>query len=37
MDKISANIVQELGKTQIDAQGDVLRGLRTFEFNFRGG
>lgn len=29
MDKIAANITTELGKTQADAKGDVLRGLRT--------
>lgn len=28
MDKIAASITAELGKTQADAKGDVLRGLR---------
>lgn len=28
MDKIGAIITEELGKTQADAKGDVLRGLR---------
>jgi hypothetical protein len=29
MDKIASVITTELGKTQADAKGDVLRGLRT--------
>lgn len=29
MDKLSGLITTELGKTQVDAKGDVLRGLRT--------
>ena len=29
MDKLGALITTELGKTQVDAKGDVLRGLRT--------
>jgi malonate-semialdehyde dehydrogenase (acetylating) / methylmalonate-semialdehyde dehydrogenase len=29
MDKLGALITKELGKTQADAKGDVLRGLRT--------
>lgn len=31
MDKIAANIVMELGKTLVDAKGDVLRGLQVVE------
>lgn len=30
MDKLGAVITAELGKTQADAKGDVLRGLRTW-------
>jgi malonate-semialdehyde dehydrogenase (acetylating)/methylmalonate-semialdehyde dehydrogenase len=30
MDKLGGLITTELGKTQVDAKGDVLRGLRTF-------
>lgn len=29
MDKLASIITMELGKTQADAKGDVLRGLRT--------
>lgn len=29
MDKLASVITEELGKTQADAKGDVLRGLRT--------
>lgn len=32
MDKIAAVITSELGKTQADAKGDVLRGLRIESF-----
>ena len=30
-DKIAANIVQEAGKTFVDAKGDVFRGLQVVE------
>lgn len=30
MGKLAANIVEEQGKTTVDAEGDVLRGLRMF-------
>ena len=31
MDRIAANITEELGKTTADAKGDVLRGLQVVE------
>lgn len=34
MDKIAAVITSELGKTQADAKGDVLRGLRKLHYNY---
>lgn len=30
MGKLAANIVEEQGKTTVDAEGDVLRGLREY-------
>ena len=32
--KIAANITEEQGKTLVDAEGDVLRGLRKLNFSY---
>lgn len=33
MSNLAKNITKEQGKTLVDAEGDVLRGLREFRFN----